>query len=263
MGIVNVTPDSFSDGGAYRSVQDAIDAGMRMVEQGANILDLGGESTRPGAVPVLADEELRRVVPVVEGLVKRGARVSIDTYKAVVAREALAAGALMVNDVTAFRDPEMPGVCAAARCEVCLMHMQGDPQTMQLDPKYGDVVREVRSFLLDRGEVAQQSGIAREKIWVDPGIGFGKTDEHNVQLIRGLGVLVETGYKVLIGVSRKGFLGRMLAGGGEAVPVLERLPGSLTIQVVAQLAGVRAIRTHDVLETRRAILACERVSDFF
>lgn len=260
MAIVNVTPDSFSDGGSYATPRDAIDAGLRMIDEGAHILDVGGESTRPGAEPVPADEELRRVVPVIEGLTRSGARVSVDTHKAVVAREALEAGALMVNDVSAMGDPEMPAVCGAARCEVCLMHMQGTPRSMQRDPRYEDVVREVRNFLLKRGELAQQAGIPTYKIWIDPGIGFGKTDEHNLALIREIGVLVETGYPVLIGVSRKGFIGRMLGRDGEPAPIDQRLPGSLALQVIAQMAGVRGIRTHDVAATRGAIEAWARVA---
>ena len=261
MGIVNVTPDSFSDGGKYASVAEATSAGNGMLERGADILDVGGESTRPGALPVPLDEELRRVVPVIEALAKAGARISVDTYKAEVARQALQAGAAMVNDVSALADPEMAAVCAEAACEVCLMHMQGTPQTMQNNPFYEDVVDEVLEFLLDRAQVAEAAGIDRKKIWIDPGFGFGKTIQHNLLLAQNLNRFVTTGYPVLIGVSRKGFLGKVLGGRDEPVPFDDRLPGALAIQVSAQLSGVRCIRTHDVMETRRAISMIAAVAD--
>ncbi len=252
MAILNVTPDSFSDGGSYGSTRAAIDAGLRMIDEGADLVDVGGESTRPGAIPVPLEEELDRAIPVVEGLARAGVRVSIDTYKPQVAKAALEAGAELVNDVTALRDPEMAGVCAASGCTVCLMHMKGTPPTMQQNPLYDDVVSEVRGFLLERAALSEREGIGRDKIWIDPGIGFGKTVEHNLELIRGLPALVGTGYPVLLGVSRKGFLGRVLGNPDHPAPIPDRLPGALAIQVMAQLAGVGVIRTHDVKQARAA-----------
>ncbi len=253
MGILNVTPDSFSDGGMHFTLQDAVDAGLRMVDDGADILDVGGESTRPGAQPVEADEELRRVLPVVEALATRGLVVSVDTMKAEVARLSLLAGAQIVNDVSAFGNSRMLEVCVNAQTTVCVMHMQGTPQTMQLAPEYGDVVEEVVSGLVAVAENANLAGIPDGQIWIDPGIGFGKTDEHNFALLRNLSRFVETGYPVLLGVSRKGFIGRALARKGTALSVGERLEGTLAIQVAAQLDGVRILRAHDVLASRRAI----------
>lgn len=252
MGIINVTPDSFSDGGVHFSAQTAIDAGLRMIDEGADLVDVGGESTRPGAEEVPVEEELRRVIPVVEALASKGVKVSIDTLKARVAREALAAGAEMVNDVTALSHPEMAGIVAGASCTVCLMHMQGTPRTMQQNPVYNDVVTEVRDYLVERAQFAQQRGIAKERIWIDPGIGFGKTVQHNLLLLKHLHVLVATGYPVLIGVSRKSFIGRVL-NPDSPLPVEERLEGTLAAQAIAQMSGARIIRAHDVKESRRAI----------
>ncbi|HWD38264.1 MAG TPA: dihydropteroate synthase [Fimbriimonas sp.] len=260
MGILNVTPDSFSDGGSYGCVQDAIDAGLRMVEEGADIVDVGGESTRPGSQPVPLDIEKQRVLPVIEGLAGQSVRISIDTYKAAVAREALQAGAQIVNDVTALRDPEMPGVCAEVECTVCLMHMQGTPQTMQQNPSYGDVVEEVKQFLLERAAFAKTQGIPKERIWIDPGIGFGKNDTHNLTVIRDLRVLTETGYPVLIGISRKGFIGRLLGSRESPAPAKDRLEGTLALQIYAQLAGAAILRTHDVRAARRAATVIESLS---
>ncbi len=260
MGILNVTPDSFSDGGSYGCVQDAIDAGLRMVEEGADIVDVGGESTRPGSQPVPLDIEKQRVLPVIEGLAGQSVRISIDTYKAAVAREALHAGAQIVNDVTALQDPEMAGVCAEIECTVCLMHMQGTPQTMQQNPSYGDVVEEVKQFLLERAAFAKTQGIPKERIWIDPGIGFGKNDTHNLTLIRDLRVLTETGYPVLIGISRKGFIGRLLGSKESPAPAKDRLEGTLALQIYAQLAGAAILRTHDVRAARRAATVIESLS---
>jgi dihydropteroate synthase len=248
MGIVNVTPDSFSDGGRFSGPQQAIDAGVRIVEEGADLVDVGGESTRPGSEPVPLDEELRRVMPVVEGLCRAGLRVSIDTYKSRVAKEAVDAGALVVNDVRALAEEGMAEVCARSGCTVCLMHMRGRPATMQRDPSYRDVAGEVRSFLMERAELAQAAGIQRARIWIDPGIGFGKTDEHNLTLIGNLDAFVGTGFPVLLGVSRKGFIGRILGDVGHPAPIADRLPGTLTIHVVSLMAGVQVLRTHDVRE---------------
>ena len=212
MGVVNVTPDSFSDGGLWLDADAAIDHGVALAEQGAEILDVGGESTRPGAEPVSEAEELRRVIPVLEGLGERalGAVLSIDTSKLEVARAALAAGAGYVNDVTAFRhDPEIAGLVADAGCDCCLMHMKGEPRTMQADPRYDDVVDEVRVFLEQRAAFAVAHGVAPERIHLDPGIGFGKSLEHNVTLLRRLDEIVALGFPVVVGVSRKAFLGAL------------------------------------------------------
>jgi dihydropteroate synthase len=258
MGILNVTPDSFSDGSVHYEPGVAIDAGLRMLDAGADILDVGGESTRPGAEAVPAEEELRRVLPVIEALAKSSATISIDTMKAAVAQEALKAGATIVNDVTALGDPGMAEVVASAGATVCLMHMQGNPQTMQSNPSYDDVVHDVREFLVARAEFAECCGIPRDKIWIDPGIGFGKALEHNLLLLKHLDELVSTNYPVLIGVSRKSFIAKVestskWANRNAALPVDQRLEGTLAAQVVAQLKGARIIRAHDVKEARRAI----------
>jgi dihydropteroate synthase len=251
MGILNVTPDSFSDGGVHYDVQAAIAAGHQMVADGAAILDVGGESTRPGSDPVSAAEEIRRTLPVVRALAEAGYRVSIDTTKAEVAREALGAGAAIVNDVTALRDRKLAEVCAEFGCTVCLMHMKGEPKTMQINPTYGDVVAEVCEMLRDRADFAKSLGIT--DIWLDPGIGFGKTTEHNLELLRNLNQVVELGYPVLIGVSRKAFIGRILGAENQPLPTHERLEGSLAAQVLAQAKGAQIIRVHDVLQARRAM----------
>ncbi|MBS1712725.1 MAG: dihydropteroate synthase [Armatimonadetes bacterium] len=249
MGVLNVTPDSFSDGGLYFDQDKAVEAGIRMVEDGADLVDVGGESTRPGASPVSAEDERQRVVPVVRRLVERGVVVSVDTSKVEVASAALDAGAQVVNDVTAFGDPEMADVCARSGCTVCLMHMQGEPRTMQEAPHYDDVVAEVRDFLVGRARAAEAVGVAGDRIWIDPGIGFGKTLGHNLALLARLDEFVATGYPVLIGVSRKSFLGKILGG----APPDERLEGTLAVQVLAQAAGAKIVRAHDVRPARRAM----------
>ena len=252
MGILNVTPDSFSDGGRYASLDSAVARAEAMVEEGADIIDVGGESTRPGAVAVPVEDELRRVVPVVEALATRMIPFSIDTRKAEVAKVAVAAGARLVNDVTALGDPAMlPFLCGVA-AQVCLMHMQGTPETMQRRPEYEDVVREVRDALVASANRAEQAGVDRTRIWIDPGFGFGKSLRHNMALLAHLPDLVETGYPVLFGVSRKSTLGRLL-GSDAPAPIEARLPAAIAFQAVAQAAGVRMIRTHDVGETRRVI----------
>ncbi|MGH2897817.1 MAG: dihydropteroate synthase, partial [Solirubrobacteraceae bacterium] len=206
MGIVNVTPDSFSDGGAWLDAEAAIGHGLDLAAEGAQILDIGGESTRPGAAPVGRVEELRRVLPVLEGLAGAGARLSIDTSKAAVAAAALDAGAAIVNDVTALRgDPAMAALVAERGCDVCLMHMLGEPRTMQRHSRYGDVVAEVAAFLAERTAFARRAGIAAERIWLDPGIGFGKTVDHNLELLARLGEIVALGRPVVVGTSRKSF----------------------------------------------------------
>src|SRR5215212_4515522 len=208
MGVVNVTPDSFSDGGLFLDSDAAVDHGRRLAREGASILDIGGESTRPGSDPVPEDEELRRVLPVVERLAGGEARISIDTTKAGVARAALDAGATLVNDVSAFRfDPELAGVVAGSGADCCLMHMLGEPRTMQEDPRYADVVSDVKAFLEERLAFAVAQGVEEARVWLDPGIGFGKTVEHNLELLRRLDEIVAIGRPVVIGTSRKSFLG--------------------------------------------------------
>ena len=244
MGVVNVTPDSFSDGGHYLDAAAAIAHGLELEAEGAVILDIGGESTRPGAAPVAEDEELRRVLPVIEGLVAAGCRaqISIDTSKSGVASRALAVGATLVNDVTAFRgDPEIAAVIAEAQADCCVMHMLGTPRTMQLDPHYDDVVAEIKAFLEERMRFAIAHGIAEDRIMLDPGIGFGKTVEHNLELLRGLGALVELGRPVVIGTSRKSFLGKLT---GREVD--DRVAATIATNVLAYERGARVFRVHDV-----------------
>ena len=250
MGILNVTPDSFSDGGHYLDAAAAIEHGLAMAADGAAIVDVGGESTRPGSEPVAAAEELARVVPVIEGLVRAGssAAISIDTSKLEVAQAALAAGASFVNDVTALREPGMAELVARSGAECCLVHMRGDPLTMQDDPRYGDVVEEVGAFLRERAAAALAAGVASERILVDPGIGFGKTVEHNLELLDRLGELRGIGQGVLIGTSRKSFLGA-LAGGRKR----DRLAGTIATNVIALLRGASVFRVHDVAAVRDAL----------
>jgi dihydropteroate synthase len=262
MGIVNVTPDSFSDGGEFLDAAAAIAHARELVAEGADILDIGGESTRPGAQPVSVEEELRRVLPVLEGLaVERWGRaapqLSIDTSKATVARAAIAAGASIVNDVSALRgDPEMAEVVAESGLECCLMHMLGEPRTMQREPHYGDVVDDVRAFLEERLNFAVGAGIGEERIMLDPGIGFGKTVEHNLTLLHRLHELSALGRPLVVGSSRKSFLGRIIAGGrGETEPVdaAERLAGTIATNVLALERGASVFRVHDVGPVRDAL----------
>jgi len=250
MGIVNVTPDSFSDGGLYLDPQQAIEHGRELAGEGADLLDVGGESTRPGAAAVDAAEELERVAPVVEALAAgAGPPISIDTSKAAVAEAALGLGASIVNDVTALRaDPELGPLCAERECTVVLMHMLGDPRTMQDDPRYADVVDDVRAFLARRIEAAVAAGIDERRIWVDPGIGFGKTVEHNLQLLARLDEFAELGRPIAIGTSRKRFLGSIT--GRE---VGERLGASIASNVLALAAGADVFRVHDVAAARQAL----------
>ena len=251
MGVINVTPDSFSDGGQYLDAALAIAHGLELEAEGAALLDVGGESTRPGAAPVPEDEELRRVLPVIEGLIAAGCRaqISIDTSKSGVAARALAAGATLVNDVTAFReDPEIAGVVAEADADCCLMHMLGTPRTMQDDPRYDDVVGDVKAFLEERMGYAIASGIAEERIMLDPGIGFGKTVEHNLELLRRLGELVELGRPVVIGTSRKSFLGKIT---GREVD--DRVAATIATNVLAYERGARVFRVHDVAPVNDAL----------
>ena len=255
MGVLNVTPDSFSDGGLYVNQEAAFARAMEMIQEGADIIDVGGESTRPGAEPVLADEERRRVVPVIARLADKDVAVSIDTSKAVVAQACLDVGATIVNDVTALGDPAMAQTCSKADCSVCLMHMQGEPRTMQVSPTYSDVVLDVKEALVERAKFAQSKGIAKDRIWIDPGIGFGKTLEHNLSLLRNLDTFAETGYPVMIGVSRKSFLGKVLNG----APVEERIEGAIAAQVLALAKGARIFRTHDVKNTVRALCVAQAI----
>jgi dihydropteroate synthase len=249
MGVVNVTPDSFSDGGRYLDPEAAIAHGRELAEVGATILDVGGESTRPGADPVDAEEELRRVVPVIRGLGDAGCDISVDTSKAGVAAAALEAGARIVNDVTALRgDPEMAALCAERGATVVLMHMLGEPRTMQDDPRYDDVVAEVKAFLAERLAVAVAAGIAEEDVWLDPGIGFGKTAAHNMELLRRLGELRELGRPLVVGASRKSFIGRV-DGSGPG----ERLGGTIASSVLAAAEGAEVLRVHDVAEVGQAL----------
>jgi dihydropteroate synthase len=253
MGVVNVTPDSFSDGGLYLDSGAAIEHGRELAAQGAEILDIGGESTRPGASPVGEDEEMRRVVPVIEGLTGGGvtAQISIDTSKLAVARAALDAGASLVNDVTAFRgEPSLAGLVADRGCDCCLMHMLGEPRTMQQDPRYEDVVDDVKAFLLARMEFAVAQGVAEQRILLDPGIGFGKTVDHNLELLRRLDELVALGRPVVIGTSRKSFLGRLT---GQSDPA-QRLAGTIATNVIAYERGARVFRVHEVAPVRDALL---------
>ena len=257
MGILNVTPDSFSDGGRYVDIDIALAHGVEMVREGAGIVDVGGESTRPGAGAVPLEEELERVIPVIRGLRARVAvPISIDTYKEAVARRALEAGADMVNDISALRfDPAMAGLVATEDVPVVLMHMQGRPRTMQRAPHYVDVVREVAAFLRERVAFAVERGVAAHRIVVDPGIGFGKDTGHNLELLRRLDALVSLGQPVLVGLSRKAFLGRLL---DEGTPDA-RLEGSLAGAVAAVLAGARMVRAHDVAATCRAVRVAEAI----
>jgi len=249
MGVLNVTPDSFSDGGRFVDPGDAIAHGRRLVEEGAALVDVGGESTRPGAAPVSAEDELARIEPVLEGL--RGLPASIDTSKAEVARRALELGAELVNDVTALRaDPDLAEVVADGDAFVCLMHMQGEPRTMQVAPRYDDVVSDVLAFLEERVAFAVSRGIAEERICVDPGIGFGKTPDQNLELLRRLDVLVALGRPVLVGVSRKSTLAKIV---GDAGATTGSLAASIAAAVAAYERGASMIRAHDVRETVDAL----------
>jgi dihydropteroate synthase len=242
MGIVNVTPDSFSDGGLFVDPDAAVAHGLTLAGEGAAILDVGGESTRPGAAPVSEEDELRRVLPVVEGLAA-GRRISIDTTKLVVARAALDRGATIVNDISAFRfEPALAGLVAERKVHCCLMHMLGDPRTMQEDPRYEDVVSEVKAFLEERLAFAVREGVSEDCVWLDPGIGFGKTVAHNLELLRRLGEIVSIGRPVVVGTSRKSFLGKLAGGKPEG----ERLPGTIATNVLALERGASVFRVHDV-----------------
>lgn len=253
MGVVNVTPDSFSDGGRYAEPAAALAHARQLVAEGAGILDIGGESTRPGSEPVSADEQWRRIGPVVEALGRDGgALLSVDTSSAAVAEKALASGAHIVNDVTALGDPAMAAVVAGAGAGVVLMHMQGNPAIMQRDPRYADAPREVADYLAGRLEVAVGAGIARERIALDPGVGFGKAFRHSMEILARLDRMVALGRPVLVGLSRKSFIGQILD-----LPVHERVEGSLGAAAIAVFQGVHIIRAHDVAATVRAVRVAE------
>ncbi len=255
MGILNVTPDSFSDGGRFFEHGAALAHGRKLAEEGADLVDVGGESTRPGAEPVGAEEEHRRVIPVVEILAAEGIDVSIDTTKVAVARPALEAGAAVVNDVSAFRfEPELAGLTAATGATCVLMHMLGEPRRMQDDPRYQDVVAEVAAFLEERLAFAVSEGVCEDRVWLDPGIGFGKSPEHNLELLRRLDEIAALGRPVVIGTSRKSFLGRLTGRGEEG-----RLAGTLATNVMALERGATVFRVHDVVEVGDALRVAEAV----
>lgn len=255
MGIVNVTPDSFADGGRHSSAAAAVDHGLRLREEGADILDIGGESTRPGATPVSADEELERILPVIQGLLHSGAALSVDTMKPGVMRAALAAGADMINDVNALRAEGAVEAVTAGNAGLCVMHMQGEPRNMQVDPRYGDVVAEVRAFLARRLAEAEAAGIARQRLLIDPGFGFGKTLEHNVALFKSLPTLADMA-PVLVGVSRKSMLG-LITGR----PVDQRLAASVSAALLAARSGAAVLRVHDVAATVDALKIWQALGD--
>ena len=248
MGVLNVTPDSFSDGGRFYKLDEAIKQGVSLAEEGADIIDVGGESTRPGSEPVPIEEELKRVIPVIEELAKRTeVPISIDTYKSKVAKEALDSGAQMVNDISALRfDPEMKNVVAYYKIPVALMHIQGTPRNMQENPFYENLIEEIKDYLKESIKIAKDAGIDEEKILVDPGIGFGKTLEDNLKILRNLKEFTDLGRPLLIGVSRKSFIGKILD-----LPVEERLVGSLSALTVCIMSGANVLRVHDVKESKR------------
>ena len=258
MGIVNTTPDSFADGGRFLNTNSAVDHALRLADEGAEIIDIGGESTRPGSDPVSAEEELCRVVPVIERLTKRSdILLSIDTQKPTVARAALNAGASIVNDVAANRDsPEMWRIVAETRAGYVCMHMQGTPQTMQAKPLYDDVLQEVSSFFTERLARLAEYEISSRQVALDPGIGFGKELEHNIKLLSGLNQFIVTERPIMVGVSRKSFIGKLLG-----TPIEERLPASLACAIWSVIEGVHIVRVHEVAETVQAVRMAEALSD--
>ncbi len=257
MGVLNITPDSFSDGGDFFSLDQAVERARRMVEDGAAIIDIGGESTRPGAAEVPLDEELRRVIPVIEALrPSLTVPISIDTRKPEIMRAAVTAGAGLINDVNALQAAGALEAAADLEVPVCLMHMRGSPETMQDKPVYRNVVEEVGDFLAARADACMAAGIARERILLDPGFGFGKTVEHNLQLLRHLDRLVAWGFPLLVGLSRKSLIGKLLG-----LPVDQRLVPSIALAVLAVWQGAAIVRAHDVRATREAIQMCQAVRD--
>ncbi len=261
MGILNVTPDSFSDGGRFFEVARALEQARRLVAEGADILDIGGESTRPGAHAVSAEEELRRVVPVIQAIRRElSVPISIDTYKAKIAEAALSVGANMVNDISALRfDGQMAKLVAHAGVPVILMHMQGEPRTMQANPVYGDVVGDIKEFLSERIEFALSHRIEKQRILIDPGIGFGKRVEHNIEILRRLGEFQELGCPLVIGTSRKFFIGRLGRPHAEPLPVHERLEGTIASNAIAVLHGAQVVRVHDVGAMKKALAIIDAV----
>jgi len=258
MGVLNVTPDSFSDGGEFFDPDKAVEHGLQMAADGAAIIDVGGESTRPGSDSVSVDEQIQRVVPVIEALCKKtDVPVSIDTYKFEVARAALDAGAGMINDITALSDERVGELAAERQVPVVLMHMQGTPATMQIEPKYDDVVGEVLEFLVSRAKRAEKFGISKEMIFIDPGIGFGKTLEHNLLLLRNIDKFVVAGYRVFVGTSRKRFIGNIT---GKEKPA-ERIFGTAATVALCAVAGVSIVRVHDVAEMADVIKVANAVND--
>jgi dihydropteroate synthase len=256
MGVLNVTPDSFSDGGRFLDSGKAVEHGLKMVADGAAILDVGGESTRPGSEPVSAEEQIRRVVPVIEALAQRtDAPISIDAHEPAVATAALDAGAGVINDITALGDERMAALAAKREVPVVLMHMQGTPQTMQAEPTYADVVTEVRRFLLDRAARVESLGVAPDRIFIDPGIGFGKTLEHNLRLLKHVDKFVATDYRVLVGTSRKSFIGRIT---GREKPA-DRVFGTAATVALCVAAGVSVVRVHDVGPMCEAVRLVEAI----
>ncbi len=245
MGILNVTPDSFSDGGKFLNPDNAVEQGLKMADDGAAIIDVGPESTRPGAEPVPVDEQTKRAIPVVKALVKKvNVTISIDTTNYEVAKAALDVGASMINDITALADEQMAQLAAERQVPVVLMHIQGTQRTMQVEPKYDDVVAEVLAFLLERAKRAERFGIPKERIFIDPGIGFGKTVEHNLKLLANVDKFVKTGYRVLVGPSRKAFIGKLTSKENPA----ERIFGTAAVVAFCTAAGVSIVRVHDVAE---------------
>lgn len=255
MGVINVTPDSFSDGGLYLATTAAVAHARQLISEGADLLDIGGESTRPGAVPVTLDEERRRVLPVLEALTDAGVPLSVDTQKPELMREAAAAGAAMINDISGFEAPGALDAVTGTDCALCIMHKQGDPQTMQQSPQYADVVSEVRDYLQQRVAAARQAGVARERLVVDPGFGFGKTLNHNLELLRRLDEIAAPGVPVLAGLSRKSMIGKLT--GRDAG---DRLAGSVAAALFAVQRGAAIVRVHDVAATRDALVVWNAVN---
>ena len=256
MGVLNVTPDSFSDGGRYLDAGKAVEHGLKMIADGAGIIDVGGESTRPGSEPVAADEQIRRTVPVVEAMAQRmETPISIDTHDATVARAALDVGASVINDITALADERLAALAAKREVPVVLMHMRGTPQTMQVEPAYDDVVAEIRSFLLDRATRAESLGISKDRIFIDPGIGFGKALRHNLLLLKHIDEFVTTGYRVLVGTSRKSFIGAVT---GRDHPV-DRVWGTAATVALCAVAGVSIVRVHDVAQMCDVVRVVEAI----
>lgn len=259
MGIINVTPDSFSDGGRFLDPDKAIAHGLRLVKEGAQILDIGGESTRPGSDAVSVEEEIARVIPVIKGLKNEGAMISIDTRNAATMRAAIHAGVGMVNDVTALTyDPDAMAVVAGSGVFVCLMHMRGDPKTMQDAPVYKDVFAEVYDYLAARVDACVKAGVSRDRIWIDPGIGFGKTLEHNLILLNRIGDFKALGVPVLLGASRKSFIEKVVSEADKD----HRLPGSLAAAIAAYGQGIQHFRVHDVAETAQALSVYRAIKTF-